>query len=302
MGSTVPADARYAQTAPCGHPQELAVMIKDYATSPKALTNPISHEVNWGGVFLNTEVDFEDGMTISLQSQTMATSSSLPNLPMVQTLAPSSSLPNLPNRENHNSVGESSVGESSPKAPRTDVKSLVAKRQQKVMKTFNRVMAGKNVLVLTDKPALRKQITRILVSDETSLVFIKSSNDLWFHLRDSQEEYHVLLLDLTKNELQVEPMLRTIRQHTRYGGLQIIVLSQEHEMTEMVRSCCSFAVFLPLAASMLREALVWCFDRKSGRKLFPVDESQEEWDVVRGKAAAGASVHAPVESAVVAVN
>lgn len=263
--------------------------------------------VHWGGVFLNTEVNFDDGMTLSLQTQTMTTSpplpktvklsSSLPNLPTVQALTTSSSSPNFQSLQRHDSVCESS-----PKVSRTDVRSVVAKRQQKVMKSFGRVMAGKNVLVLTDKPALRKQISRVLVSDETSLVFLKSSNDLWYRLRDSQEDYHALLLDLTKNELQVEPMLRTIRQHSRYCDLQIIVLSQEHELSDMVRSNCSFAVFLPLAASMLREALVWCFDRKSGRKLFPADEPEQEWDLIRGQAAAGFQPQALVETAAIAVN
>lgn len=301
MGSTVGADARYGQAALPGQTKELAIMIEDYsqAPSPKALKASESLpelSTGWGGgVFLNTEVEFDDGMTLSLQSQgKMVNSSSLPSLPSAQEMKNNTSV--------MSEIGNV-TGDAVPKAARLDSRQSAKKREQKVMKTFSRVMVGKNVLILTDKPDLKKQIARVLVADDTSLVFLKSSNDLWHRMRDSKEDYHVLLLDLTKSELQVEPMLRTIRQHTRYSDLQIIVLSQEQELPEAVRNSCSFAVFLPLAASMLREALVWCFDRKSGRKLFPADESQQEWDVVRGKAQFGVSNQALVfESPVVSVN
>merc|ERR1719440_1941651 len=76
-----------------------------------------------------------------------------------------------------------------PSEAKTDAKSIAVKRQQKVMKTFKRVMVNKNVLILTDKVDLRKQITRVLVGDETSLVFIKTTNDLWKRLRDGKEEF-----------------------------------------------------------------------------------------------------------------
>merc|ERR1712070_1113194 len=118
---------------------------------------------------------------------------------MGQTMATSSSLPNLRHTKKVEKVEKpaenvATVAETSPKAPsRTDAKSQVAKRQQRVIKTFKRVMVGKTVLVLTDKPDLRKQITRVLVADDTSLVFIKSTNDLWHRLRDPKEEYDVLL-------------------------------------------------------------------------------------------------------------
>merc|ERR1719291_1505305 len=78
-----------------------------------------------------------------------------------------------------------------------------------------------------------------------------------------KETYQALLLDLSKKELQVESLLPVLREHTRYSRLPIIVLSGQAELSEVVRNSCSFVVFFPLAAAMLREALLWCFDRKA---------------------------------------
>jgi len=116
----------------------------------------------------------------------------------------------------------------------------------------------------------------VLLADGTSLVFIKTTNEIWARMREPKETYHMLIVDLTKSELQIEPMLRTVRQDTRYGQLPIVVFAGDRELSEMVRSTCSFVVFLPLAAPMLREALVWCFDRKSIQKFFQREEQQEE--------------------------
>jgi len=81
-------------------------------------------------------------------------------------------------------------------------------------------------------------------------------------LRDRKEKHHALILDLSKSELEVGSLLKCCKEHARYGNMPIIVLSNDRELPEVVRTNCSFVVFHPLAASMLREALVWCFDRK----------------------------------------
>merc|ERR1711865_435722 len=70
----------------------------------------------------------------------------------------------------------------------------------------------------------------------------------------------------------IEPMLRAIRHQEKYAQLPIVVLAAERELPDVVRTSCSFVVFLPLSPPMLREALVWCFDRKSVQNLFPVGE------------------------------
>merc|ERR1712048_1272049 len=92
----------------------------------------------------------------------------------------------------------------------------------------------------------------------------------------------MLLIDLTKSELQTEPLLRTIQQDARYGQIPVIVLSADRELPEFVRNSCSFVVFLPLSASMLREALVWCFDRKTVQRYFKYEDKQEELTCLRG--------------------
>merc|ERR1712032_986514 len=103
---------------------------------------------------------------------------------------------------------------------------------------------------------------------QAAFCFLKSTNDLWHRMRDRKEQHHVLMLDPAKFELQVEGVLRTIRQHDKYGKLPIVVISVERELSELVRSSCSFVVFKPLAASMLREALLWCFDPRALQGLF----------------------------------
>lgn len=278
LGGTVSADARYAETELPSF-SEAPLAVKD-APSPKALPRIDSFpevSTGWGGVFLNTEVNFEDGMTVSLETQTLRASTSLPNLP------------NLPVPKSVASKVEETtvVADTTFKAPRLDGQALAKKRHQRIMKSFNRVMPGKSVLILTDKTDYRKQITRVLLSDETLVSFIKTSSDLWQRLREGKESYDVLVIDMTKSELQIEPMLRAIRQQERYSQLPIVVLSLERELSEVVRNNCSFVVFLPLAAPMLREALVWCFDRKSAQKLYPSDktEAPEEFQgLMKGKA------------------
>uniref|UniRef100_A0A7S0B5K3 Response regulatory domain-containing protein n=1 Tax=Pyrodinium bahamense TaxID=73915 RepID=A0A7S0B5K3_9DINO len=126
-------------------------------------------------------------------------------------------------------------------------------------------MPGKSILILTDKADVRKSIMKALLvaAAEVDIVFVRTTSDLWKRLRDPKEKHHVLILDLAKSELQVDSLLKCCRGHERYGNLPIIVLSVEQELSEVVRASCSFVVFHPLAASMLREALVWCFDRKT---------------------------------------
>jgi CheY-like chemotaxis protein len=264
MGSVAAANARYAETAPPGarHKQ---LAINDTLALQRCDSSP---EVGGaGGVFLHTEVSFDDGMSVSLvQDKTMVSSISMPSL----------SMPSLSQGPGAFSDEVTSPEIDPVKKAREDAKAASTKRNQRVMKAFAKCMTGKSILILTDKKELRKQITSVLLADGTQLIFIKSSIELWTRLREPKEKHHALLIDLTKNELQVEPMLRTIRGDFRYGHLPVIVLSSDRELSDMVRTSCSFVVFLPLAASMLREALVWCFDRRSVQKMFRYEEKQED--------------------------
>lgn len=110
-------------------------------------------------------------------------------------------------------------------------------------------------------------MTSVAFSDDTNLVFVKSSNDLWSKLRAPKEQYHVLFLDLSKRDLQVERVLQAILQDERYGLLPIVVLSAEMELAEVVKQSCSYVAYLPLSNIVLRQALVWCLDRAGAMKL-----------------------------------
>mmetsp|Transcript_105215 Transcript_105215/g.273901 ORF Transcript_105215/g.273901 Transcript_105215/m.273901 type:complete len:148 (+) Transcript_105215:1-444(+) len=111
---------------------------------------------------------------------------------------------------------------------------------------------------------------------EFELVFVKTSADLWTRLHIAKETYHALLVDLDKTDFQADPLLKSVRSSQRYGRLPILVLSSERELSETVRSSCSFVVFHPVAASMLREGLLWCLDKKAlkGGKPEAVDTAE----------------------------
>lgn len=281
MGVSIPAEAKYEDVAPPSPPSNDGPLAISDAPPLKALTRceslpELSINTGWGGVFLNTEVDFDDGMTISIQQPTLSTSTSLPSLSQHQSVS----------KSEDEKVDSKVFTETSTKPSRSESHSLANKRHQRIMKAYNRVMPGKSVLILTDKKDLRKQITRVLLADDVSVLFIKNSKDLWQRLRAPKEKYDILLLDLTKTELNIDGMLRTIRQQENYAQLPIVVLSLERELSDAVRSNCSFVVYLPLSASMIREALVWCFDdRKSVQKVFQSEESQEV-QLLEGKAPA----------------
>jgi len=290
MGGTVAATAKYAEIGPPGS-LESQLALEDVRSSI-ALTRCESspQSVGMGGLFLHTEVNFDDGMSFALEEKTLSTSVSLPSLPQVHSLA---SL-DVNKCEDLNALQKDSLKQS-PSDRQSDARSVATKRHQRVMKAFTKVMSGKSILVLTDNKELRKQITRVLLKDDAPLRFVKTSNELWPRLRDTKEEYHALLVDLSKNELPIEAILRTIRHDSRYGKLPIVVMSGARDLPEMVRASCSFVVFLPLAAGMLREALVWCFDRASIQKLYKFDEEQMDLQCVRSISSAASTRFVPPE-------
>lgn len=147
----------------------------------------------------------------------------------------------------------------------TEFKSSAQKQAQRIMKAFHRVIKGKNVLILTDKTDVRRSIMRAMIcaAEEMNLCFVRTTAELLKRFCEAKEQYHALIIDLSKTELEVEGLVKTVRGHDRYGQLPMVVLANERELPETVRQSCSFVVFFPLSATMLREALLWCFDRKS---------------------------------------
>jgi CheY-like chemotaxis protein len=146
-------------------------------------------------------------------------------------------------------------------------RSLAAERQTNVMKAFARAVVKKSVLVLTEQDAVRKAIGKSLLAAGVDLCFAKTSTATWKHLQDPKEAFHALIWDLSKREVTVDHLLKNIRAHERYSRLPIVVLSHDHELPETVRAACSYVVFHPIAPAMLREALLWSFDRRSLAKM-----------------------------------
>lgn len=208
------------------------------------------------------------------QRASMTRSSSVPALPRLGTAASGSSSTSVEPPQASTSAGGLVRAPPPPdwdRPPRLVSQSRKGggcTRDAAVTKAFNRCIVGKSVLALTDRAESRRGVMRALQSSitEFELLFVKSSTDLWTRLNNAKEHYHALILDLSKNELQVDAFLKTVRQHGRYGRMPIIVLAQDRDLTDSVRTNCSFVVFQPISASMLREGLLWCFDRKAMQK------------------------------------
>lgn len=274
IGQTVPANARYQDVLPQIEPEPSAPLALPHSASAPASS----------GVFFQTEVEVEERKH---SKPTVVKTSSLPSV---------ASLPSI-KKANPGSTGNGKEGKSeelsemsttiewkaspsesislvepsdevqkqqapSPQAQRDkDDKKIQA---QRLMKAFHKAVDGRSVLILTDQSDVRKSIMRSLMCavNEMSICFTCSTADLWKRLQ-GKEVFHALLVDLSKADLEVEGLVKTIRADPQYGNLPIIVLSQERDLPDLVRQSCSFVVFQPISASMLREALLWCFNRNA---------------------------------------
>lgn len=249
MGDTVSAQARYEETAPPAPPETQIV--------PASVS-----EQGAPSIFFQTEPDLENW---SQEQVPLAKSSSVPVLPRLKaggeeeleersTMFEAKKMSSLLGGTTHSSAPGLS-----------EFKNSAKKQAQRIMKAFHRVIKGKTVLILTDKADVRRSVMRSMIcaAEEMSLCFVRTTAELLKRLREAKEQYHALIIDLSKTELEVEGLVKTVRGHDRYGQLPIVVLADERELPDLVRQSCSFVVFFPLSATMLREALLWCFDRKS---------------------------------------
>jgi len=267
VGQTVPANARYEEVLPQLEPETSAPLSLPHSASAPATS----------GVFFQTEVEVEERK--SSKPTTVLKTSSLPSV----TSLPSITKPKRDGKSEELSEistaiewkAESSLVEPgdeiqkpqapSPQSPQDKTQSSDKKVQaQRLMRAFHKAVNGRSVLILTDQSDVRKSVMRSLMCavNEMSICFSNSTSDLWKRLQ-GKEEFHALLVDLSKADLEIEGLVKTVRSDPQYGNLPIIVLSQERELPDLVRQSCSFVVFLPLSASMLREALLWCFNRNA---------------------------------------
>jgi len=243
-------------------------------------------EPGGGGIFFQTELDFDDSERLATQAppqRTLIQSSSVPTLPSLSRNPASAAGQDdeMQKSMSQISLGQAtdfrraSVGTSSPKLrPPKD------RRDLKVAKAFSRAAAGKNVLVLTDAPDVMKTVNNVMLNANLGLFFARSTNELLKRFGDPKEQWHALFVDLNKREMQVETLLKTIRGHSKYSKLPVVVISGERELSDLVRQECSFVVFKPIAQPTLREALLWCFDRRAlegyYREKGVVDESAKD--------------------------
>ena len=267
IGQTVPANARYQDVLP---QIEQAPLSLPHSASAPAGT----------GVFFQTEVEVEERKP---SKPTVTKTSSLPSVPSLPSITKkgkdgegkseelsemSTTIEWKASPSESISLVEPSEVEQKPQAPSPaspaqdkDDKKIQA---QRLMKAFHKAVDGRSVLILTDQSNVRKSIMRSLMCavNEMSICFTCSTADLWKRLQ-GKEVFHALLVDLSKADLEVEGLVKTIRADPQYGNLPIIVLSQERDLPDLVRQSCSFVVFQPISASMLREALLWCFNRNA---------------------------------------
>eukprot|EP00438_Fugacium_kawagutii_P013780 Skav232257 [mRNA] locus=scaffold273:165042:167467:- [translate_table: standard] len=268
------------QTTPAAE-DKLPQIESEVRSAPLSLPHSASAPAGSGGVFFQTEVELEEGNAQKLGKPTMLKTSSLPSVASLPSLTekgkegrleelsemstewkpyPSESVSLVEPSEELQKITAPSP-QCAERAGDKDQKKIQA---QRLMRAFHKAVDGRSVLILTDQSDVRKSIMRSLMCaiNEMSICFTCSTADLWKRLQ-GKEVFHALLVDLSKADLEVEGLVKTIRADPQYGNLPIIVLSQERELPDLVRQSCSFVVFQPLSASMLREALLWCFNRSA---------------------------------------
>lgn len=309
MGEFVQKDARYLEAAiPTAADTLDALAIANETAEAVEHTSSVDVGADAGGSFFCTELDEElvpsppvVKRVAEPQSNTALRSASRDSLSQVALpqARRCSSVPALPRlgcsersarTENPNAAStmpQRRVGSGSGSgAGSRNRKGGGCTREAVITKTFYRTVVGKSMLVLTDKAETRKSMGRGLQTCLTDfeLMFVKSTIDLWTRLNNTKEIFHVLIVDMAKTELQIERLLKTVRQHKRYGRIPILVISADRELPEVVRTSCSFVVFHPISAQTLREGLLWCLDRQAlqnkgaqdSPELKPSEQAQQE--------------------------
>ncbi|CAK9094544.1 Uncharacterized protein SCF082_LOCUS44434 [Durusdinium trenchii] len=262
VGQTVPPNARFEEVLP--ELEELLEPSSNCAPQPPSLSHSVSAPAS--SVFFQTEVELEDRKPSKPTSITKTPS--LPSLP---------SIPKSKRDDSKEAAGKPELSEMSTtielKAGSENFSSLEREpkvpvdkklQAQRLMKAFHKAVDGRSVLILTDQSEVRKSVMRSLMCavNEMSICFTCSTVDMWKRL--SKDLFHALMVDMSKADLEIESLVKTIRADPQYGTLPIIVLShRQPELPDLVRQTCSFVVFHPLSASMLREALLWCFNRSA---------------------------------------
>lgn len=124
---------------------------------------------------------------------------------------------------------------------------------------FERLIAGRNFLCLSDDRELKKAVKRTFLGSSAGLTFVKSSMECLHAIIDPRSQYTCFFVDLAKPGLNADSVVRTVRENQRHADAPIIVFAeQQEELSEFIRQTGSYVIFKPVVGRVMREAVVWC--------------------------------------------
>jgi len=146
-------------------------------------------------------------------------------------------------------------------------KSNTSLMQRKVQNAFRSCVASKCIVILTADPHVKSVLKQTFLNAAATLFFVKTSMELLHAIGDHRNEFHTIFIDLGKANLKLSPILKTIHGHHRYRFIPIVAIATSRVLPETVTTLCCYVVFKPVAPVVVREAIVWCLDRKTLLKL-----------------------------------
>ncbi|CAE8714701.1 unnamed protein product [Polarella glacialis] len=228
MGDSISVNARYAEAVP-------SALLG--SSSKKFLSpQPGSSPAVTSSIFF-TEPDLED---TEPYPPPLERASSVPLLPRLKASSDELSEDRLASSDLRKFASQLAGGPSQSESAATlrnsSTKSSESQQARRLMKAFHRSVAGKTVVILTDKAEVRKSIMRALLSsaEEMDLLFVRTASELWTEFAKMKEQHHALIIDLNKAELKVESLVRTVRSSGRYLQLPIIVISNDRDLPDVV--------------------------------------------------------------------
>lgn len=252
----------------------------DHAKRSEKEDNPLGDAVGVGCSFdkppprLRRSISSPNPLLVSANSSTLAGSSSrglvfstevdisaplpLPTPP--SETATSAALPLSPEEDNGPDEEWESDEEKSYRKSQ-EAKSKEDQRKRRIVDAFRRVVRARSFVILTDDNDVRNVLKKTFLSLKAELLFVKTAMELLHALSDPRQTHHVFLLDVAKPDLNVDGLLRTIRKTARYQAVPVIAISLSRNLSELVKSTCSYVVFKPPSPDIVREATVWCLDR-----------------------------------------
>merc|ERR1719163_1377441 len=124
---------------------------------------------------------------------------------------------------------------------------------------FERLIAGRNFLCLSDDRELKKAVKRTFLGSSAGLTFVKSSMECLHAIIDPRSQYTCFFVDLTKPGLNADSVVRTVRENQRHADAPVIVFAdQQEDLSDFIRQTGSYVIFKPVVGRVMRDAVVWC--------------------------------------------